>query len=244
MFEDSKIPKKIESPIQEAVFEIRYDCPCPGDALYGLLFDIFKNFPNEEGHALPILQMPQQIRLIDPNLKYQPYYRAFRDGYAFAVGPHSIVFSALKPYRGWTEWKNFFYPIVDTIKEKNIIRSVERIGLRTFDLFDENIFGKINAKLTIADKIIDSCPTSFFTEFDEGSVHVLLNVGNNTVTVNGQAAKKSLIDIDCICWFNCEVNDFFIQYKDKLEKAHLVNKQVFFGLMKQELLASLKPEYN
>jgi len=243
MFEEITIPKKIESPIQEAVFEIRYDCPYPGEALYGLLFDIFKDFPDKEDHALPILQMPQQIRLIDPNLKYQPYYRAFRDGYAFAVGPHSIVFSALKPYRGWTEWKSFFYPILDTIREKKIIRSVERIGLRTFDLFDGNIFDKINAKLTIADRTIDSSPTAFFTEFDEGSVHVLLNLGN-AAAVNGQTARKSLIDINCICLFNGEVNGFFSSYKETLEKAHQVNKQVFFGLIKQELLSSLNPEYD
>jgi len=243
MFEETKIPKKIESPIQEAAFEIRYDCPYPGEALYGLLFDIFKDFPNEEGHALPILQMPQQIRLIDPNLKYQPYYRAFRDGYAFAVGSHSIVFSALKPYRGWTEWKSFIYPIVNIIKERNIIHSVERIGLRTFDLFDENLFGKINAELTIAGRTIDSSPTSFFTEFEQESVHVLLNLGN-AANVNGQATKKSLIDIDCIYWFNCEAKAFFSSYQEMLEKAHLVNKRVFFGLMKHELLASLKPEYN
>lgn len=243
MFEEVKIPKKIDSPIQEAVFEIRYDCPYPGEALYGLLFDIFKDFPNREDHALPIHQIPQQIRLIDPNLKYQPYYRAFKDGYAFAVGPNSIVFSALKPYRGWTEWKGFFYPILETIRKKEIIGSVERIGLRTFDLFDGNIFDKINAKLTIVDRTIDSSPTSFFTEFDQGSVHVLLNLGN-AANVNGQATKNSLIDIDCICLFNCEANIFFSKYQETLEKAHLANKQVFFGLIKQELLSSLNPEYN
>jgi uncharacterized protein (TIGR04255 family) len=243
MFEDVKIPKKIESPIQEAVFEIRYLCPCPGEALYGLLFDIFKDFPNEEGHALPILQIPQQIKLIDPNLKYQPYYRALKDGYAFAIGPRSIIFSALKPYRSWTEWKSFFSPILDTIKKKEIIRSVERIGLRTLDLFDGNIFDKINAKLTIADKIIDSSPTSFFTELDQGPVHVLLNLGN-AANVNGQATRNSLIDIDCICQFNCDANVFFSSYQEKLEKAHSVNKQFFFGLMKEELVSTLKPEYD
>jgi uncharacterized protein (TIGR04255 family) len=243
MFEDVKIPKKIESPIQEAIFEIRYDCPYPGEALYGLLFDIFKDFQNKEDYALPILQMPQQMRLVDPNLKYQPYYRAIKDDYAFAIGPHSIIFSALKPYRSWTEWKSFFSPILETIKKKEIIRSVERIGLRTFDLFDGNIFDKINAKLTIADKIIDSNPTSFFTELVQEEVHVLLNLGNMAYN-NGQSLEKSLIDIDCIYWFNCEANVFFSSYQEKLEKAHSVNKQFFFGLMKQELVSTLKPEYD
>ena len=242
MFEDVEIPKKIDSPIQEATFEIRYDCSYPDEALYGLLFGIFEKFPHKEDHALPILQIPPQIRSIDPNLKYQPYFRAFNDGFAFAIGPYSIVFSALKPYRGWTEWKGFFYPILNTIEEKKIICSVERIGLRMFDLFSGNIFNKINAKLTIADRIIDTSPTSFFTEFDQGEVHVLLNIGN-AADVNGQPTKDSLIDIDCIYWFDFEASKFFLSIKEVLEKAHLANKQVFFGLIKQELLSSLNPEY-
>jgi len=243
MFEDVIIPKRIESPIQEAVFEIRYSCPYPGEALYGLLFDIFKNFPNKEDHAIPINQIPLQIRLHDLSFKYQPYYRALDNGFSFAVGPNSIIFSAFKPYRGWTEWKNFFYPILDVIGKKEIINSVERIGLRTFDLFDGNIFDKINAKLTITDRTIETNPTAFFTEFDQGEVHVLLNLGNNAY-VNGQITKDSLIDIDCIYWFNCPASDFFSSYREILEKAHLANKQVFFGLIKQELLSSLSPEYN
>ena len=242
MFEDIKIPQKINSPILEAVFEVRYDCHYPGEALYGLLFDIFEKFTKREDHALPILQMPPQIRSLDPNLKYQPYYRAFNDEFAFAIGPHSIIFSALKPYRGWTEWKYFFSPILNKIKEKNIIRSVERIGLRTFDLFNGNIFDKINAKLTIADRTINTSPTSFSTAFDQEEVHILLNLGN-AANVNGQPTKDSLIDIDCICWFNCEASVFFSSYKEVLNKAHLTNKQVFFGLIKQELLSSLNPEY-
>lgn len=238
----TNIPKKIDSPIQEAVFEIRYECLYPGEALYGLLFEIFNDFPNQEEHALPILQIPAQMRFLDPNFKYQPYYRAAKDGFAFAIGPYSIVFSALKPYRGWKEWKQFINPIFEKIEKKNIIRSVERIGLRTLDVFESNIFDKINAKLIIEDNTIVACPTSFFTEFDHEDIHVLLNLGN-AANINGLPTKNSLIDIDCIYWFNCEVTAFFSSYQNVLEKAHIANKKIFFGLLKQDLLSSLNPEY-
>ena len=243
MFSDvTNIPKRINSPILEAIFEIRYECSYPGEALYGLLFEIFDKFPNKNEHTLPILQVPVQIRAIDPNFKYQPYYRAAKDGFAFAIGPHSIVFSALKPYRGWTEWKSFINPIIEGIKNKEIIRSVERIGLRTLDVFEGNIFDEINANLTIANNIITAYPTSFFTEFDQEDIHVLLNIGN-AANINGVPTKKSLIDIDCIYSFDCDVLGFFSSYQEVLEKAHLANKKIFFGLMKQNLLSSLNPEY-
>jgi uncharacterized protein (TIGR04255 family) len=242
MFEDVKIPKKIDSPIKEAIFEIRFAGNLPGEALYGMLYDIFKDFPNKETHALPIMQIPQQMREIDQNLRYQPYYRAVSKNFAFAVGPRSVVFSALEPYSGWTDWTNFFSPIVDSIKGKGIIQKVERIGLRTLDIFDGNIFDSINAGLTVDNKIISTSPSSFFTEFDQDKTHIVLNIGN-AANINGLPTKNSLIDIDCICQFNCDANFFFDSYKGVLEKAHLSNKQVFFGLLKQDLLASLKPEW-
>jgi len=243
MFENVvNIPQKVNSPILEAVLEVRYDCQFPGEALYGLLFDIFNEFPNKEEHALPILQIPSQIRFNDPNFKYQPYYRASNNGFAFAIGPYSIIFSALQPYKGWTEWKRFFNPLLETIKSRGIIGSVERIGLRTFDVFDNNIFDKINAKLIISDKTIETNPTSFFTEFEQENIHVRLNLGNQAI-INGQPTTNSLIDIDCIYFFNCEGNAFFSAYQEVLEKAHLVNKKIFFGLLKQNLLTSLNPEY-
>jgi uncharacterized protein (TIGR04255 family) len=242
MFEGVKIPKNIDSPIKEAIFEIRFSGNLPGEALYGILYDIFKDFPHKETHALPIMQIPQQMREIDPNLRYQPYYRATNKNFALAVGPRSVIFSALEPYSGWTDWTNFFYPKIDFIREKDIIQTVERIGLRTLDVFNGNIFDSINAGLTIDNKIINKSPTSFFTEFDQNNTHIVLNIGN-AANVNGLPTKNSLIDIDCICQFNSDASSFFDSYKSILEKAHLTNKQVFFGLLKQDLLASLNPEW-
>jgi uncharacterized protein (TIGR04255 family) len=94
----------------------------------------------------------------------------------------------------------------------------------------------------IGDKTIDTSPTSFFTEFDQGTVHILLNIGN-AAGINGQPTKDSLIDIDCIYNFNCKAGEFFLSYKEELKKAHLANKEVFFGLIKDDLLSSLNPEY-
>jgi uncharacterized protein (TIGR04255 family) len=102
MFKDAQIPKKlVNSPINEAIFEIRYNGIYPGEALYGVLFDVFQHISKQKVEILPILQIPQQIRDMDPNLFYQHFYRTQNNNLGFSVGPHSIVFSALKPYPGW-----------------------------------------------------------------------------------------------------------------------------------------------
>ncbi|MDR1149456.1 MAG: TIGR04255 family protein [Spirochaetaceae bacterium] len=90
--------------MNEAIFEIRYDGNYPGEALYGILFEVFDQLPNKDRAELPIMQIPKQIRDADPNLYYQVLYRVTDNKYAFSVGTHSIVFSALKPYPGWDAW--------------------------------------------------------------------------------------------------------------------------------------------
>jgi uncharacterized protein (TIGR04255 family) len=136
MFESVRIPKKLtHSPIDQAVFEIGYEGNYPGEALYGVLFDIFEQFPNNDMAELPVMQFPKQIRDNDPNLRYEAFYKVTNDKYAFSAGPHSIVFSVIKPYPGWAVWKQFFIPIIKKIQEKKIINKVERIGLRYLNLF-------------------------------------------------------------------------------------------------------------
>jgi uncharacterized protein (TIGR04255 family) len=243
MFGDAKIPRNLaNSPISEAVFEIRYEGKYPGEALYGVLFDIFEQFPDQKAEVLPILQIPRQLRDMDPGLHYQPFYRVKDKNLAFSVGPHSIIFSVSKPYTGWTKWTDFFYPIIEKIKNKEIMERIERVGLRTWDILEGNIFDLINAKLIVRGKDITASPSSFYTEFDQNETHIVLNIGN-AANVNGKQTNDSLIDIDCIHYFNSDTASFFSTYKDALEKAHIANKQIFFGLLKEELVNIYGPEY-
>jgi uncharacterized protein (TIGR04255 family) len=243
MFDSVKIPKKLNtSPINEAIFEIRYDGNFPGEALYGILFEVFGQFPNKDMAELPIMQIPKQIRDNDPNLRYQALYRVANDKFALSIGSHSIVFSSLRPYCGWDAWSHFFNPIIETIKTRNVIKAVERIGIRYFNLFDGNIFDHINAGLTLDGTPITTSPSSFFTEFNQGKIHTNLNVGNAAIT-NGNQTNQSLIDIDCICTFSCDDVTFFSSYKNAIEETHEVNERVFFGLLKEDILSTFKPEY-
>lgn len=243
MFESVKIPKKLTlSPIKEANFEIRYNGNYPGEALYGILLDVFQQFPNKDTSELPIMQIPKQIRDNDPNFRYQPLYRVADNKTAFSIGHHSIVFSSLTPYCGWDRWSEFFTSLMKKLQIKQIIKSVERISLRYINLFDVNIFEHINAELILAGNLIKTTPSSFYTAFDQDAIHTIVTVGN-AVTIQGDKTQKSLIDVDCIRQFDCEAESFFSTYLDALEKIHKVNKWVFFGLIKDDLLTTFKPEY-
>lgn len=247
MFELVKVPKKLASspPINEALFEIRYDGRYPEEALYGMLFDVFEPFPHKSTSEFPMMQIPKMIRDHDPTLRYQALYKVENDQFAFSIGPHSIVFFSLKPYPGWDDWTQFFNSILEKIKSKEIIKTVERIGLRYFNLFDGNIFDRINVELILAGNSVNARPSSFCTAFDNAQygIHTILNVSNDTI-INNDTTQKTLIDVDCVYQFgNCPAEKFFSTYQGALEETHHVNEKVFFGLLKDSLLNTFKPEY-
>jgi uncharacterized protein (TIGR04255 family) len=121
MFESVVIPKKLSSspPINEALFEIRYDGKYPEEALYGMLFDIFERFPHKSTAEFPMMQIPKMIRDNDPNLRYQSLYKVSDDQFAFSIGSHSMIFFSLKPYPGWVIWSQFFNSILKEIQSKD-----------------------------------------------------------------------------------------------------------------------------
>jgi uncharacterized protein (TIGR04255 family) len=243
MFESVKIPKKLShSPIDQAIFEIRYEGNYPGEALYGMLFDVFSQFPNKDMAELPIMQLPKHIRDNDPNLRYEAFYRVANDKNTFSAGSHSFVFSALKPYSGWADWKQFFKPIIKILQKKNIIKTVERIGLRYINIFNTIIFDKVNAGLTIAGNSIILDPGLFRVEFDQSNIHTILNV-SNTIIMNDAQKQYPLIDVDCINTLDYEAQLFFSSYENIIDETHQVNKNVFFGLLKENFLNSFEPEY-
>ncbi|MDR1149457.1 MAG: hypothetical protein LBK66_12590 [Spirochaetaceae bacterium] len=89
---------------------------------------------------------------------------------------------------------------------------------------------------------VKSSPASFYTEFDKGKIHAALNIGNAAL-INGNQTGNSLIDIGCIYNLNCDAETFFSSYKNILEETHHMSEQIFVGLLKEELLKSLNPEY-
>jgi uncharacterized protein (TIGR04255 family) len=249
MFDEVRIPKKLgKSPIKKAVIEIRYDGDVIEAALYGLLMDVFSKFGKQNVQQTPFFQLPQEIREKDPALKYQVVLQGIKDTeykgkFVFGIGAHIIQFSIVDVYSTWSDWTKLFESILAEIRNKKIITKTEQIRLHYYDVFDGNIFPHLHASVHLEEKKITDPPVSFRTRFLKGNVEVVLNVGN-TVNINGTERKNSsLIDIECLHELS-GTEIFFDVYEKILAEEHTVNKEVFFGLLDQELLASLEPVYD
>lgn len=239
-----QLPKKIKDcPITEAVLEFRYDSDYPSDAIFGMLYGAIKDFFSEKPVSLPILQLPETVRMQDPNLKYHAYHRLINDNIILNIGPRVLTFSNMPPYNGWNEWSKFFYAVYDKIIKAKVLSKVERIGLRYINCFNESIFDKVKVEVKVNNEFLSEESTNLRTEIIEDQFIKILQIGNSVnVAKDNQVTIGSIIDIDVLYLIN-DSSNFFENYHSIIEDAHNKEKELFFSLLEESFLMELGPIY-
>ncbi|MBK0370566.1 TIGR04255 family protein [Flavobacterium agrisoli] len=232
------LPKSINPcPIVDALFEIRFTTKIHPSAVFGIVYNALQqDFPKVEN--LPVLQLPEAVRTTDPNLKFKPHYRISNNKFVTQIGPEVITISSFPKYLGWTQFSNQILSILDRIEEVGIVDSVERIGIRYINFFENNIFKDIDLKICIGQNDIAYKNTIIRTEIEQVSFKSSLQVANN-VNLNNRVG--SIIDIDTFTESN--LNDFFKQKSELISKGHSLEKELFFSLLKVDFLKTLNPIY-
>ncbi len=238
------LPNKISPcPISEAIVEIRFDSSFPPDAIYGVVYNAFKeNFPKPQN--LPILQIPEPIRLQDPALRFKPYYKLTNSGFIFQIGPKVCTLSSIKEYAGWTA---FLVKIRDSFKrlfDLEIIDKVTRLGIRYINFFEaDDIFDKVNLKISMGSEPFQSEHTIIRTSIKSGEFISNLQISNKVIlNQGGKNQEGSIIDIDVVA-IDIPQEDIKNKIIELVEKGHYEEKKLFFSLLEKSFLATLNPEY-
>jgi len=239
-----KLPKKITPcPIVESVIEIRFDSEIPPGAIFGVIYDSFKDiFPNEPVN-LPILQLPEQIRNNDPNLLYKPHYRISDETFLFQIGPKSISLINKDEYVGWNNLSPKTTECFQKVKDLQIIKNTKRFGIRYINFFEGlDIYDKINLKLLLNEKTLESDKIFVKTSLNSGDFTRDLKISNKSeIEQSGNKKLGSIIDIDVYLKENG--NTIIDQFDSILKDAHTKEKELFFSLLKEDFLKEFNPEY-
>lgn len=240
----NELPIKLKNcPIKEAIFEVRFESTFPPGAVFGIGYNALKEkYANFE--PLPITQLPESVRDSDPDLFFQPHYRAKRDTFVVQIGPRILSINSIEPYPGWDNYKSEILSVLEAIKSSNLVSGVARIGLRYRNVFANQILKDINFNVRINDLDVTNPETSFRTVFDEdnGFKTILQIAGEVAVKeADGSTYTGSLIDIDVS--FMAEEVPFLENPETFLEITHSIEKTHFFALLKHEFLQSFEPVY-
>ncbi|MBT3258880.1 MAG: TIGR04255 family protein [Deltaproteobacteria bacterium] len=235
-----KLPLSINPcPIIEAIFEIRFDSSFPGDAIFGIVFNQFKDeFKDVE--QLPILQLPAAIRTQDPNLKFTPHYKIKKDNFIIQIGPNVFSLTNIKEYCGWKIFSKKIYDTYNKLSELNLIQKQFRTALRYINILpDINIFEKTNLGIHLNKEKLGENQINLTTEipYEHGSSNLKL-INFAEAIFEKQPIKGSIVDIDT--HFQ---HDEFENFQEAVECAHTAEKKLFFRLLEKEFLKTLNPVY-
>lgn len=236
-----KLPKKINPcPILEGIVEFRFESPFPYDAIFGIMYNEFKNnFSNLQ--ELPILQLPEVVRRQDPSLRYKPYYKLSSEDkkFLFQIGARVFSLINVNPYDGWTVFSAKLKDLVERVKKISIVDTYTRVGIRYINGFDFNILEKINLTLNISKDHLTDFDSTIRMEVPSGDFISTLQVINNAQVKKAEGTVKgSIIDIDT--YIDNPKKDII----EIVEQGHKEEKKLFFTLLKEEFIKKdLNPEY-
>lgn len=244
------LPIKLEAePLIDAVFEVRFICGYPAsNILPGLLFSRLDGDKTIE--ALPVAQLPKQLRDADPNLQFSPLSRINWDKFYINIGDQSLSIAIKHPYPGWDKFKTTIIKAIDSIKDSPIIDSIERYSLKYVDLIpsasikDQVSF--INSDITLAGHKLEKENFQLRIEIPKDGFINVVNVVSSAKAVlhNGESREGLVVDVDTISIEKfSSLGDFLVDFEEKLLAIHNVNKEMFFDCLTKKTIESLGPIY-
>ncbi len=249
-----RLPTKLnKEPLVDALFELRFSSSMPGvDVLPGALFSAFHS--QQEGmkvERLPLSQLPDAIRMSDPNLRYGAMVRMEWDEFFILVGHSSMAVACKIPYPGWAKFKPGIMKVLSTVKDFGVIESVERYSLKYVDLIpEETIKNQISAldwDIRIGSNRAESSMTSLRMEVEKDDMLHIITVQTGAVVTTMASVTSSgvIVDIDTIRMMdNVNFNGFMSSIEHDLELTHDANKEMFFDCLRESTITALEPTYD
>lgn len=241
-----KLPLYLEKcPLVDALIEVRFETTIIGSAIFGIIYNLIQDdYKNSTVTNLPILQIPEQIRKNDPDLKFKPLYRIESEQYVIQIGDNVLCISSKIPYVGWKELSKRTKNLIEKISEAKIISRISRIGHRYVNFFE----GDIIDKLTISRPSIKGYQSNNIlirTEVKEDDDFIdVVQITNSAIYKPPHYTNQisgSIIDIDSSKEYK---NNYFLENLEaEINKVHICEKKIFYSLLSEDLLNSLNPTY-
>jgi len=246
-----RLPAKLaKEPLVDVTFEIRFSSHIPGSSvLPGLLFSKLAGVSNIE--PLPISQLPQQLREMDPNLHFSPLSKLIWGRFAILVGDRSLGVGCMMPYPGWAAFKRAIEEVVAVFYSSALISSIDRYSIKYVDFFETNddmarALSHFNIDLRVGNHAVKAENSVVRVEIPRSPfLHAVQVMTNATVQIPPQKARSgAVLDVDTLTV--TAVSDlprFMTDLPRLLDDIHLANKQMFFECLSESGLSNLEPQY-
>jgi uncharacterized protein (TIGR04255 family) len=246
-----RLPKKITpDSIREAVVELRYATLLPFNVIPGILFKIFDDtytYTDRPIKSIPEPQ-PEPVPQNEIRLKVASQVLIYNEKLIMYARPSSFVFTCRNEYIGWQNFREEIAKALALIQQDEIITHWNRIGVRYISDYPGQDLRKCTRfNFTFGFPETRSDTVGLKSEFSYENSRVILNLANHVplqVTNkhgSAQTVTTSVIDIDVIR--DVEQSIGLEHLLTTIDHVHMQQKELFFRLLKEEFLESLRPEY-
>lgn len=234
----NKPPKKITpDALLEAYVEVHYTTKSPSEVAFGKFHSALIT---EFDYLRPPAQVLNSLMGAQIQAQDEPLFRG--QGVQFRIREGFVGISCSANYLGWERYRQQLERILKHLDAAEEITAFNRIGLRYINALP---WRPANEQLLVQ---LPALPTGLRLEqfryraqlrTDDGyRVNLMLS---DDQRVAGRDGPQSLFDLDII-WDLYSLATLS-EVMTKLDETHDKEKEVFFGLLHPDYLASLKPEY-
>ena len=235
--------------IKEALFEIRFETPVVPEAVIGRLTDaaVWSDFVPTR---MPSADIPQQLRLAEPMLRFTPSYEMTKGApnELVRIGPNSLSYHRLAPYPGWDEHAPALKEVVETLFATIAVLTPIRLGFRYVNALnsaDHLINSAADLALKVAVGEVDSfIPATFALNYrhhmQPGHVEqVQVATPDYIPGQAGQPEFSVLVDIDIFTpdLYSVMGADNVLAW---IDIAHDLLKENFFKLLPTAIIEELR----
>lgn len=232
-------PKKISpNPLVSSTVEIRFKSEKDSS---GVLTSLVPLISFKLG-KIESTAIPRELRLKNPELKYYPEYIFSNEDYSLSCNENFISFENITEYKLWGNYSTFLGEILDSVFNSGIIQEIERIGVRFQSEFTGREFKYIfNNTPELNIKEFEEDFLKYTTRIKSEEFNIVLRfkkgIDDNLLEESDNASHK--IDLDVFLNKNLKENEVI----NKINSAHSVLKKLFFGLLNEDFVKTLNPEY-
>jgi uncharacterized protein (TIGR04255 family) len=247
-----KLPRKITPDnIREAIVELRYETLLPFNVIPGIVFKIFDNTYTYTDR--PISTRPRQkhgavAKNGELTIRIDNQVLIYNEKIIMYVQPNSFRFTCKNDYIGWQDFRDEIMKAVKLIQNDEIVAHWSRIGVRYIsDYPGQDLRDCTKFNFTFGFPETRSETVGLRSEFAYEDSRVILNLSNHVplqfTNQRGsvETITASVIDIDVIRNIDSSYN--MGRVMETMDQVHQQQKKLFFGLLTEDFLKSLQPEY-
>lgn len=239
----TRLPVRIDPcPIVEAVFEIRFSSTEPWATMPGLLYAQIRDQYHEQ-RQLPIASLPEEIRRQDPALSRLPMMQFVGTDFLIQLGPR-VVSLVTKPnsYPGWAAIELELRWMLERLQAAGFVSEGERLGVRYIDFIAGDVFQNLILGLQVGQQPLAGVQADVTTILQRERLTIRLQAANGAIVARPSGPQRgSVLDVDA--WFGALDFEVFANSMSRFSEAHRIIKELFFGLLRPEYLATLSPVY-